>query len=437
MLYEWNNEKELIAFTFGKFGKDFHEAAHLAQEDFEDPHLGAIWEAIKATMKPRWAFTEITEGEIYKTLSVKARAYVRELAALDPLPGSVKFYAREIKAAANLRHAKTLATLANEITLENRAQKLKEIRQLEALLETSPDQQPKTEEQSFIGWQNRLHEAPNYLETNSPSLDEKIKGWQPGGLYILAARPGIGKTAVALNLIWLLRERAKTCFYSLEMPAAQIYARLASIATGWQHSEIDKTISPQTAQVLARDFTEPYLASGIQVIAEPAGFTMNSLRAHAIKQKAEGNLDFLVIDQLDKIRGDRNYPGDYERFTAHSTALKQLALELDVPLLLLCQINREGDEVPALTHLKSSGQLEQDGDLVLLLHRKGEPSLGEVDLVLNVAKNRHGKTGLIRYRWQGDNLRLTDPAAQTYIPEAFFTATSGQPGRNLSAGTAI
>ena len=433
-------EKRLIARTFQTEAKEFYSAENLAKEDFADPHLGAIWEEVKATYKAAWTYTDLLDPEPWKRLGAKARSYFYELALAETEFGKTNFFAQEIKAEANLRHAKRIATLANEMTLENKTQALQEIRHLETLLETNPEtQKPKTREERAVAWVNGLVEEPNFLATGSPSLDEFLGGgFEKGNFYILAARPAVGKTAVALNLAWLLQDRAKTCFYSLEMGENQIQARLAAIATAWQHNRIKPKADPQTLEKVAKEYLPKFLATGLDIIHEPAGFSMNSFRAHALRQKAEGNLDFLVIDQLDKIRGDKEFRGgDYERFTAHSSALKQLALELEVPLLLLCQINREGNEAPALTHLKSSGQLEQDADLVFLLDRKGDPNLGECDLILNVAKNRHGKTGLIRYRWQGDTLRLTDPATQTYIPDSFFTAGSSNNGQRLSAGTAI
>lgn len=420
-------ESALIARTFATYGEEFHYASQLTGEDFREAHLGEIWQAIKATFCANWSYTEITKPETYKALSAKARQRLIELAQWEKPLAKTDYLANKIKEQANLKHARAISNLAGSITLENKSSRLEEIKRLNALLEDSAETNQKQDQATrAVDFINKLQRLPEFIPTHSEALNEIIDGFHAGRFYLLAARTSIGKTAVALNLAWGLKTRAKVCFYTLEMTEQEILRRLASLETGTSNGQIKQQATSEINEVLARKFLPVLETSGLEIIANPQGFTMAELRAHALKMKAEGKLEILFIDQLDKIRpsGKLASASEYEILTKHSTQLKQLALELEVPLVLLAQINREGNETPTLKHLKGSGQLEQDADLVFLLDRKGDPSEKEIELSFNVAKNRHGKTGKIFYRWQGDLMRLLEPRETGFRRPDFNPADS-------------
>jgi replicative DNA helicase len=420
-------EEALIARTFGTYGAEFQHASELRGEDFTEPHLGEIWEAVKATFGANWSYTELTKPETFKTLSPKARETLLALSLVEKPLAKTDYLAQKVKEQGNLKHAKAISDLAGSMTLENKAQRLEEIKHLETLLEDTPETtKPRDQVQRAVDFINALQSEPDFIPTHSPALNDLIDGFHNGRLYLLAARTGIGKTAVSLNLAWGLRERAKVCFYSLEMTEKEILGRLASLETQTPHSQIKQPATPATNEALARKFLPALEKSGLEIISPKQGLTMAELRADTLKKKAEGKLEVLVIDQFDKIKatGRLASASEYEVMTKHSTQLKQLALELEVPLVLLAQINRDGSEAPSLKHLKGSGQLEQDADLVFLLDRKGDPSEPEVELSFNVAKNRHGKTGKIFYRWQGDLMRLVEPRETGFRRPGFNPADS-------------
>lgn len=409
-------EEDLLANTIHTYAAELHQVRSLHPEEFTEPHLGEIWRAILNTQKPNWDYTAITEPEVFKTLSPKAREAFTGLVSNGlGNPQQLKNLAYLIKAEARLTLAKRISDLSSTITLENKEARLTEIKHLTAILE-SPLTLDKEEDQTgrAITWLNSLQEEPSFIPTIFESLNNYIDGFTRGRFYVLAARPSMGKTAVALNLSWGLIHK-KVAFYSLEMTEAEILARLASIETGLPNRLVKAKADPETNQILSKNFLPVLDRSGFEIITNPEGFTLNQLRADALKRKQKGELDFLVIDQLDKIKpsGKLSSANEYEILTRHSTQLKQLALELDVPLLLLCQINREGNEEPQLKNLKGSGQLEQDADLVFILHSPAEA--GErIELSLRVAKNRHGKTGKIFFGWQGEQLRITEPKGFTF-----------------------
>ena len=400
-------EEKLISKVFYSYGAELHLVSSLQGKEFSEPHLGELWEGIKETYKANWCSAELFSLK----LSAKARETLGSISIME-FPISTGYLAETIRAEAKLHLAKRISDLSGSMTLENKQARLLEMKELTALLEapvtfeTGRDQTARV-----IDFLNGLQREPDFIPTNSPALNEYIDGLQKGNLIILTARTSNGKTAVALNLAWGLKGRAKVAFYSLEMREDEILRRLSSLETGIPLSQIKRRADYEVATKLAQDFLPATETSGLEIVTNPQGFTMAELRSHALKLKQEGKLEVIIVDQLDKIKASGKLADrtPYEILSTHSTALKQLALELEVPLILLAQINREGDDEPELKHLKGSGQLEQDADLVFILQLKGLPEDKTRELVFKIAKNRQGKTGKIFYKYQSETLRLEEP----------------------------
>jgi replicative DNA helicase len=400
-------EENLISKVFYSYGAELHLVSSLQGKEFSEPHLGEIWEGIKETYKANWSYVELFSLK----LSAKARETLGSISIME-FPISTLYLAETIRGEAKLHLGKKLGDLSSSITLENKQARLLEIKELTALLEapitfeTGRSQTART-----IDFLNSLQRDPEFIPTHSPALNEYIDGLHKGNFIVLAARPSVGKTAVALNLAWGLKGKAKVAFYSLEMTEAEILRRLSSLETGLPLKQIKQKAGYEVSTKLAQDFLPVFETSGLEIVTNPQGFTMAELRSHALKLKQEGKLEVLILDQLDKIRASGRLASatEYEILTKHSTALKQLALELEVPIILLAQINREGNEEPTLKHLKGSGQLEQDADLVFILHRKTDQQDRETELSFSIAKNRQGETGKIFYKWQGEQMRLVEP----------------------------
>lgn len=414
------HEENLISKLFFSYGEELHLVSSLQGKEFSEPHLGEIWEGIKETYKANWSYVDLYSLK----LSAKARETLGSIPILET-PISTLYLAEKIRAEGRLHLGKKLSDLSSSMTLENQQARLLEIKELTALLEapitfeTQADQATRT-----IRFLNSLQRDPEFIPTHSPALNEYIDGLHKGNFIVLSARPSVGKTAVALNLAWGLKGRAKVAFYSLEMTEPELLRRLASLETGIPLKQIKQPASPEVSTRLAVDFLPALENAGLEIITNPQGFTMAELRSSALKLKQEGKLEVLILDQLDKIRasGRLSSATEYEILTKHSTALKQLALELEVPIILLAQINREGNEEPTLKHLKGSGQLEQDADLVFILHRKTDQQERETELSFSIAKNRQGETGKIFYKWQGEQMRLVEPKTFGWNKPAFNPA---------------
>lgn len=237
-------------------------------------------------------------------------------------------------------------------------------------------------------------------------VDDCTHGWQPTDLIILAARPGVGKTAFALNLARnALIDKIKPTgvgFFSLEMSLSQLIERFLST-----QSEI--WLSLIRRGKLGDDFMQRLYTKGIQPIAglpfyidDSAGINMFELRSKARRMVAKYGVGLIIIDYLQLMSGDNNkYSNREQEISKISRELKKLAKDLQVPIIALSQLSREvekrgkGMKVPQLSDLRESGAIEQDADLVAFLYRppedevKEDAALGNRGM-LKIAKHRNG-----------------------------------------------
>jgi len=254
--------------------------------------------------------------------------------------------------------------------------------------------------------------------TGYPELDNLTGGLKPGEMFVLAARPSIGKTALALNIIRNIALRVppngirkKIAFFSLEMSAEQIGQRMLCTEAGVSLSSIiDHSFKASEMHRLTKAADS---LKDAEVFIDPTGgISVYELRAKARKLKESNNIDLVVVDYLQLMRaGDREKESRQVEVSTISGGLKKLAKDLNIPVLVLAQLNREVDKgqgpkssVPKLSHLRESGAIEQDADVVVFLHRNRDDAkeganpaaLKEgVESQLIVEKNRNGKTGKV------------------------------------------
>ncbi len=229
------------------------------------------------------------------------------------------------------------------------------------------------------------------------------KGLQPQNLVILAARPGFGKSALAINLTEALVAAGKpVAFFSLEMSGPEIIRRIMSARTGLSASRIlDGGLHLADLEALG-DVTA-FLQNAPLYIEDQGGLSVPLIRAKAKRIKAQHGLSLIVVDYLQLVRGPKAERRDLV-LSQISAGLKELAKELDIPVLALAQLNRANEKEnrrPRLSDLRESGSLEQDADLVAFLHRENDngDQAKPTDLIL--AKHRNGKTGLVKMLFHG------------------------------------
>jgi len=258
------------------------------------------------------------------------------------------------------------------------------------------------------------------IPTGYPDLDRLIGGGlKAGEMFVLAARPSIGKTAMALNIVRniIMRDiggvRKNVLFFSLEMSGQQVSQRLLCTEAKVPLSSImDKSFQRKDVQSLT--MAASALKEARLLVDDTAGISVFELRAKARKIHDRQKLDLIVIDYLQLMKSGEPVRIENRQVEVASISggLKKLAKDLQVPVLVLAQLNREsekdqgngkGDVLPKLSHLRESGAIEQDADVVVFLHRKRDESKDNnpeanrsgVDAKLIVEKNRNGKTGIV------------------------------------------
>lgn len=252
--------------------------------------------------------------------------------------------------------------------------------------------------------QTALERDPNVLP-GCPSgfrdLDELTGGWRGGDMIILAARPGMGKTAFALNCLLNAAMKGKTSvMFTLEMPKEQLMQRLFAI-----HGKIN---SSSLRRGVLTDLELDKLAHSARVlnalgpklaIDDQGSVTLGEVRARCRRWKQQHGLDLVVIDYLQLMGSSSTRKSDNreQQVAEISKGIKSLALELRIPIIALAQLSRaavaKGESRPKLHHLRESGSMEQDADMVMFIHReeKDDPNSmkkGMAELI--VGKNRHG-----------------------------------------------
>ena len=276
------------------------------------------------------------------------------------------------------------------------------------------------------------------LETGFDDYDELTGGLHASELVILAARPSMGKTALALNMVEhvAIDCQQATLFVSLEMSALELGDRLlCSRAQVNSHrlrnGKIEKEESRRLIQTAAEVSTAPLF------IDDSPSRTMTEIAAAARRLKRRDGLKLIVIDYLQLIEPDKSSDPRQEQVAKIARRLKGLARELEVPVLCLAQLNRQveasRDNKPQLSNLRESGAIEQDADVVMFVHREEyyqtneedrERVKGEADLLIR--KQRNGPVGDIPLTWLHDFTRFTNRAPQQY--DEFGSYDSGDPG---------
>ncbi len=268
-------------------------------------------------------------------------------------------------------------------------------------------------------------------------LDQMTTGFKGGEMIVIAARPGVGKTALALSMArHILRQRLDpsknelvrpgypVAFFSLEMSAQQLMFRLLSSHAGLDSEQIRRG-QLSDSQITALRGVAAEISDLPLLLDESSLLSIGQLRARARRLKKMHHIEILFIDYLQLLTSgtDRARESRQVEVSEISRGLKALAMELNVPVVVLAQLNRKPEETnsdPALHHLRESGSIEQDADVVLLLSRESEKEGGEsaetpsedeetarsrlaqrgIICKLNIAKQRNGPTDRIRLLFQ-------------------------------------
>lgn len=269
-------------------------------------------------------------------------------------------------------------------------------------------------EKFLENWQKIKSGKRNYVKTGYSGLDRKLGGGMVrSGLYILAARPGGGKSALAVNISDRMANDGKTVlFVSLEMETEQLIARRLGLKTKLSFSQLMNHEFDEETEKMVLGKIPIICQNNIYYVDNPT-LRVSDIIFFARRVKA----DVVIVDYLGLITPDDGRTL-YEQTTKVSKKLKGAAKTLKVPILCLAQLNREvegrGDGVPRSSDLRDSGQIEQDADGIMLLHRLSgnEPGVEATTLDILVTKNRHGAVGKVQTAWNLTNGEIVEVTGQ-------------------------
>jgi len=262
-----------------------------------------------------------------------------------------------------------------------------------------------------------LSSPPDLLNTRWSDLDQIIGGVAPGRLYVIGARPSVGKTAMALQ--WAKHHAQvhgqAALFFTLEMARREIMIRLLSQGARVGYSDLERhAISESDWTAIEKEYGA-LLKLPLMVVDRPH-VRIGDIRRISRSVARTWPLGMIVVDYLQLMgHHDSRLPRN-QQVAEFSRSLKLLARELEVPVVALSQLNRASENrtsrMPGLHDLRDSGAVEQDADVVILLNRDTEEMDRRYDLLVNVAKNRYGPPGQIHMRFDGHYQRIEQGARQ-------------------------
>lgn len=260
------------------------------------------------------------------------------------------------------------------------------------------------------------------IPTGFRDLDRILLGMQRKDLILLAARPSVGKTALAVNIaLNAARNDHRVAIFSLEMSKAQLAQRMLSSLS---LINLKNLISGDIDEWEDIFQASSIIAEKSIYIDDTAGISITELRSKCRRLKADGGLDFIMIDYLQLMTSEGRNENRQQEISTISRNLKALAKELDVPILALSQLSRDSEKSgrkPRLSDLRESGAIEQDADVVILLFREdyqNEEAEVKNQIELIIAKHRNGETGSVELNFIKECTRFID--LETNIDKELF-----------------
>ena len=404
----------------------------LRASDFYKPAHETIYEAILSLYghgSPADAITVADElkkrGELTR---VGGASYIHMLIASVPTAANAQYYAEIIKEHAIMRRLIEAGTKIAQLGYANETEVDTLVDQAQAEIYAVTDGNAK---EDYVSFSDALEETINEIDANSNrpdgvygvptdfiEFDELTGGLHGGQMIVIAARPGVGKSTLALDIARSasIHHQMTTVFFSLEMSRTELAMRILSaegkISMGrLKKGDLDTEGWTNLATLQGRIDSAPLF------IDDSPNMTLMEIRAKCRRLKQRNDLKLVVLDYLQLMSSGKKVESRQQEVSEFSRSLKLLAKELDVPVIALSQLNRGSeqrtDKRPMVSDLRESGSIEQDADMVILLHREDmynpdSERVGEADMI--IAKHRGGPTRTIPLAFSGKYSRFNNMA---------------------------
>lgn len=399
-------------------------------EDFYDERNGLVYSAILGLYEDRHPIDLVTVTEMLsnkgKLEQVGGATKLSALTASMPSTAHATQYAEIIANKATLRRLISASAtigelaLASELKLDDALDRAEQslFRVSRKHLKNSFTLVKDILSETFERIDN-LHENRGQLRgipTGFADLDNMLAGLQGSDLVIVAARPSMGKTSLALNIALNVSRdnHFSVGMFSLEMSKEQIIDRLLSTQSGIDAWKL------RTGNLATDDFEKlseamGKLADAPIYIDDSAFMTVMEIRTKARRLKTEKGLDLIIVDHIQLMEGSRTYEGRVQEISEISRSLKALAKELDIPVIAVSQLSRAVEQrpkkIPQLSDLRESGSIEQDADVVLFVYREEyyEPDTERKNIAdIYIAKHRNGPTGKVELYFDANRMTFRD-----------------------------
>ena len=417
-------------------------ASIVREEDFFRPEHRLIFNTLSRLSEDREPFDPITICDDLSNRKELDKAggstYITDLAASTPSAANIEAYARIVRERATLRQLIEAADVLksrsyNTEGLESRDLLSEADKRLIDIAEGGPKddalQDTDTLLKSAIDRINELYESDSDItgvSTGFTDLDEKTSGWQKSDLVIVAARPSMGKTAFALNMVEhaVFNTDQPVLVFSLEMPAQALMMRLLASVGRIELKKIrDGKLSGDEWDQLSRAATR--LKGKKLFIDDTPGLTPTDVRARTRRLAREhGNPSMIMLDYLQLMRVAGAGDNRVQEISEISRSLKQVAREFECPMIALSQLNRgveqRPNKRPMNSDLRESGAIEQDADVILFIYRDeyyNEDSTDKGIAEIIIGKQRNGEIGTCKLQFEGQYTRFNNLARDYFASE--------------------
>jgi replicative DNA helicase len=427
MLNEVDFEELVVACLLVNQGLGMDQVS-LSSDDFDSPWFREAFEVMEVQWGKKKFFDVFTVAADVKSQVSRQRVFDSIQFAFTPQ--NVHYYASKVMESSIHRQLKILALEMQgddsadvQVKIDAVRVKLDQLKVIEVL--ELPD----------LRWDlqvmlNEILNPKRTLETCFTGLNRMIVGLKQSGLYVIGARPGVGKTVVGMQLAWELSRREDVLFFSLEMDKASLLNRVVSGELGIPLDSIERgNLLPEWKSSIHE------LIKTVEnrlMISDRGGQTIAQIRAYLNSVILKRPIKAIFVDYLQLIQAANPKAPKYEQISQISMDLKNLAKEFGIPVIALAQLNRrvdqgKPDDRPNASDLRDSGQIEQDADVIIMLSRKqsnedvlednriakGDSqrlfAFGQKSLItLDVVKNRHGATGFFEAKFDGEFSRVRE-----------------------------